>query len=82
MDPELSRDLDAFSTRVLSVANSLLKLVSTAETGAHSARGRGVPKLENQDDVVDSFQSIVVDAMDQLLERAVSPIDRLQGSFC
>ena len=71
MDPELAQDLEAFSTRVLSVTNDLLTLVSTADS-APSASGKGKLKLESHDDVMDSFQSLVVDAMDQLLERAVS----------
>jgi exosome complex exonuclease RRP6 len=72
VDSELSKDLDAFSARVLSVTNSLLNLVSTAESSQSGRRGKGKLTLENRDDVVDSFQSLVVDAMDQLLERAVS----------
>jgi exosome complex exonuclease RRP6 len=64
IDPELSRELEAASARVLSITNNLLTLVS-------STRGKGKLKLECQDDVMDSFQSLVVDAMDQLLEKAV-----------
>ena len=70
MDPELAKDLDAFSTRVLSITNDLLSLVSTVDS-TQSTRGKGELKLESQDDVVDSFQPLVVDTMDQLLERAV-----------
>ena len=70
MDPELAQDLDYFSARVLSVANNLLALVSTADS-TQNTKGKGKLKLESQDDVVDSFQSLVVDTMDQLLERAV-----------
>jgi len=70
MDPKLSQNLDAFCARILSVTNDLLTLVSTADS-TQSTRGKGKLKLECQDDVVDSFQSLVVDAMDQLLERAV-----------
>lgn len=70
MDSELAQNLDAFSARVLSVTNDLLTLVSTADS-TQSTRGKGKLKLESQDDVVDNFQSLVVDAMDLLLERAV-----------
>ena len=70
MDPELAQDLDFFSARVLSVANDLMTLVSTTDS-TQNTKGKGKLKLESQDDVVDSFQSLVVDTMDQLLERAV-----------
>lgn len=71
MDSSFSRDLDAFSSGVLSLTNKLLNMVATADY-SQSARTKGKAKLENQDDVVDSFQSLVVDSMDQLLERTVS----------
>lgn len=71
MDSSFSQDLDAFSSRVLSLANNLLSLVATADT-TQSARAKGKAKLEDQDDVVDNFHSLVVDSMDQLLERTVS----------
>lgn len=71
MDAELSEDLEAFSSRVLSVANNLLRLVSTADTRQHQQE-KGKLSLEGQDDVVDSFKSLVVDVMEPLLERAVS----------
>lgn len=74
MDSNFSKDLDAFSSGVLSLTNKLLALVSTADP-AQSARAKGKAKLENQDDIVDNFHSIVVDSMDQLLERTVSACD-------
>ncbi|KAF7979235.1 hypothetical protein HWV62_43202 [Athelia sp. TMB] len=78
MDPDIAKELDAFSFRVLDVANNLLRLVETAKTGRTNSTGIG-RKLEDQDDVVDSFQSIIVDAMDQLLERADMSIDSHLG---
>ena len=70
MDRELSESLDAFSQRVLNMANRLLALASTVDQGS---KGKGKAKLENQDDVVDNFHSLVVDSVDQLLERTVGP---------
>lgn len=70
MDPDFSKELDAFSARVLSVTNSLLNLAIPSDT-SKNFRGRGKVKLEDEDEVMDSFQSLVVDTMDQLLERAV-----------
>jgi len=68
LDSQLANDLDAFSSRVLSLTNNLLALASV---NGSSGRKRKI-KLSSQDDVVDSFQSLVVDSVDQLLERAVS----------
>lgn len=66
MDPELAQELESFSQRVLNVTNKLLGIVST-----QGRRGKGKAKLENQDDVVDNFHALVVESMDQLLERTV-----------
>jgi exosome complex exonuclease RRP6 len=70
IDPELAEDLDAFSSQVLSLTNNLLALVATADP-SQSSRRQGKAKLQSQDDVVDDFHSLVVDSMDQLLERTV-----------
>jgi exosome complex exonuclease RRP6 len=69
--PDFARDLDECSERVLALTNKLLALAWTSDASV-GARGKGKKRLESQDDVVDNFQSLVVDAMDQLLERAVS----------
>ena len=71
MDASLSKDLDGFSTRLLLLANRLLSLASTVDATA-SSKDKGKAKLESHDDVVDNFHSVVVDSMDQLLERTVS----------
>lgn len=70
MDPDIAKELDAFSSRVLDVANNLLRLLETSREGKSKA-GSG-RTLQDKDDVVDSFQSVVVEAMDRLLERAAS----------
>jgi len=70
MDSEFARGLDAFSDRVLAVTNRLLNLVSPVDQ-TQTSRGKGKAKLENQDDVVDNFHSLIVDSMDQLLEKTV-----------
>ena len=70
LDPDLAGDLDAFSERILSVTNKMLGLIATVDQ-SHSGRSKRKAKLENQDDVVDNFYSLVVDATDLLLERAV-----------
>ncbi|KAJ7123058.1 ribonuclease H-like domain-containing protein [Mycena epipterygia] len=78
IDSELAEDLDAFSSRVLSLTNNLLALVATADP-SQSNRRKGKAKLQTQDDVVDDFHSLVVDSMDQLLERTDICLDEFLG---
>lgn len=78
MDPAFSRDLDNFSSRVLSLTNKILSLVATADT-ISSRKGKG--KLEGEDDVVDNFHSLVVDPMDQLLERTVKALPLCYSAY-
>ncbi|KAF5315383.1 hypothetical protein D9619_007468 [Psilocybe cf. subviscida] len=75
MDQDLASDLDAFSDRVLAMTNRLLNLVSTVDY----IQGKGKAKLESEDDVVDQFHSLVVDSMDQLLERTDTCLDQFLG---
>ncbi|EGN98143.1 hypothetical protein SERLA73DRAFT_91376 [Serpula lacrymans var. lacrymans S7.3] len=78
MNSDLAEDLDSFSSRVLSMANDLLALVETTGS-SNSTRAKGKMKLESQDDVVDNFHSLVVDSMDQLLERTDTCLDEFLG---
>ena len=71
MDHSFAEDLDTFSERVLLVTNRLLNLVATVDQ-SQGMQGKGKGKLASQDDVVDNFHSLVVDSMDQLLEKTVS----------
>jgi hypothetical protein len=71
VDGDYAADLDACAERVLALTNQLLGLASTANA-SRSSRNKGKGRmLEDQDDVVDRFHSVVVDSMDQMLERAV-----------
>ncbi|KAJ6465107.1 ribonuclease H-like domain-containing protein [Mycena vitilis] len=78
IDPDLAEDLDAFSARVLSLTNNILSLVATADP-SQSSRRKGKAKLQSQDDVVDDFHSLIVDSMDQLLERTDICLDQFLG---
>ncbi|KAJ7047939.1 hypothetical protein C8F04DRAFT_1023035 [Mycena alexandri] len=78
IDSELAEDLDAFSSRVLTLTNNLLSLVATADP-SQSSRRKGKAKLETQDDIVDDFHSLMVDSMDQLLERTDICLDEFLG---
>ncbi|KAG6868017.1 hypothetical protein C0993_008359 [Termitomyces sp. T159_Od127] len=79
MDPEFEKDLDKFSSRVLSLVNKVIGLVAAADTS--SSRAKGKTKLENQDDLLDNFHSLVVDSMDQLLERTDICLDEYSGAM-
>ncbi|EPQ54765.1 hypothetical protein GLOTRDRAFT_77494 [Gloeophyllum trabeum ATCC 11539] len=80
IDSEFANDLDICSAKVLSLTNALLNMASYGESSkAGGSRGKGKLKLESQDDVVDSFDSLVVDAMDHLLERADMSLDQYLG---
>ncbi|KAL0578562.1 exosome nuclease subunit [Marasmius crinis-equi] len=74
MDSEFSREIDLFSSRVLSLTNKLLTLAGTAHP-----TGKGKGRLEDEDDIVDNFHSFVVDSMDQLLERTDICLDDFLG---
>ncbi|KAJ3805248.1 hypothetical protein F5876DRAFT_91581 [Lentinula aff. lateritia] len=74
MDAEFSKDLDIFSSRILSVANQVLALMGTADIST-----KGQSKLETEDDVVDNFHSIVVDTMDRLMEKTDMSLDKHLG---
>lgn len=69
IDTGLAHDVDAISSRVLNLTNKLLGFSSSLDT--HAVKGKGKARLEDQDDVVDNFHSLVVDVMDQLFERTV-----------
>ena len=73
LDSKVAAELDAFSGRVLKVTNSLLALAGT-RVGDGKGKRR---KLEHHDDVVDAFDSVVVDAMDVLFENVVSLVPEL-----
>ncbi|OCH91136.1 hypothetical protein OBBRIDRAFT_753802 [Obba rivulosa] len=76
MDRDFAHALDASSARVLSLTNRLIALAQTAQT---NPKGKGKERIESEDDVVDRFHSLVVDAMDQLLERADISLDEFTG---
>lgn len=70
VDSDYARTIDTCSDKALSLTNRLIKLVTDADPT--SSRSKGKRKLEDREDVVDSFHSVVVDVLDQLFERGVS----------
>jgi len=70
IDRDFAEEVEACSTKVLSITNKLLTMATSPTT---NIGGKGKARLiADQDDVVDDFDSVVVDIMDQLLERVVS----------
>lgn len=70
MDSDVAKDLETCSERVISMTNTLLDLASTIEN-TRSAKGKGKARLQDEDDFLDRFGALIVEPMDQLLERAV-----------
>ena len=77
IDRGVATELDACSERLSFIANRLLALASKTDD-PQSLKGKGKAKLEDQDDYVDRFESIIVEAMDQLLEHAVSDVQSVR----
>ena len=79
IDRDFAEEVEACSTKVLSITNKLLTLAASSTT---TLGVKGKTRLfVDQDDVVDDFDSVVVDTMDQLLERVVSDTLRPQLRF-
>ena len=70
IDRDFAEEIEACSTKVLSITNKLLTLAASSTTNI--ASGGKARVIVDQDDVVDDLDSVVVDVMDQLLERVVS----------
>ncbi|KZT11760.1 uncharacterized protein LAESUDRAFT_733747 [Laetiporus sulphureus 93-53] len=77
IDRAFGRELDACSARVLSLTNRLLALAASVH--GSNAKSKGKARLESAEDVLDDFRALVVDPMDQLLERADICLDEVLG---
>jgi exosome complex exonuclease RRP6 len=73
VDSDLAKDLEACSNKVVSITNALLGLASTIGS-SKSAKGKGKACLQDEDDFLDRFGALIVEPMDQLLERAVRSV--------
>lgn len=67
-------ELDSLSTRVLRLTNRLVRLAGSVES---STLGRGT--LDDEEDVLDGFKSLVVDPVDRLFERTDICLDNYLG---
>jgi len=74
LDRHFRKDIEKTSARLLKFAN---RLIAYAETHSPTSFVDGAQKhrkerqLQDEDDIADKYHSIIVDAMDSLLERAV-----------
>lgn len=73
VDSDLAKDLETCSKRVVSMTNALLDLASTIG----GAKGKGKAPLQDEDEFLDRFGALIVEPMDQLLERAVRCMSQL-----
>ncbi|KAF8895357.1 ribonuclease H-like domain-containing protein [Infundibulicybe gibba] len=76
MDSGFSQELDMFSSRVLSLSNNILGLVTVADAGG----SKTLRKLRGLDDIVDHFHPLLVDPVDHLLEQVDICLDEFSGS--
>jgi hypothetical protein len=76
VDSDLAKDLETCSERVVSITNTLLDLASTIGN-SKGAKEKGKARLQDEDDFLDRFQSLVVEPMDRLLERTVRHMSQL-----
>jgi exosome complex exonuclease RRP6 len=67
-------ELDSLSTRVLRLTNRLVRLAGSVES---STLGRGT--LDDEEDVLDGFKSLIVDPVDRLFERTDLCLDDYLG---
>jgi PMC2NT (NUC016) domain len=75
VDSDLAKDLESCSKKVVSMSNVLLDLMSTIGN-SKSAKGKGKARLQDEDDFLDRFGALIVEPMDQLLERAVRSVSQ------
>jgi hypothetical protein len=80
LDRDFGRDMDACSAKIMSLANDLLAFIDSGDASRSGGRKGKERRVEGQDDVVDDFRGIVVDAIDRLLERTVRRYEGVAGA--
>lgn len=77
LDRQFRKDIKKTSARLLKFANRLLAYAETHSTtsATNGAQRNGKEReLQDEEDIADKYHSIIVDAMDSLLERAVCTV--------
>lgn len=73
LDRQFGKDLDACSGRILSLVNKMLDLVQgVGALGSGLGRSKGKARQVREDDLIEGYHSMVVDALDGLYENVVS----------
>jgi hypothetical protein len=75
VDSDLARELETCSKKAVSLTNVLLDVMSTLGS-SKSAKGKGKARLRDEDDFLDRFEALIVEPMDQSLERAVRSVSQ------
>jgi PMC2NT (NUC016) domain len=70
VDSDLASALGTCSNKVVTITNTLLSLASTVGT-SKTSKGKGKARVQDEDDFLDRFRTLIVEPMDQLLENAV-----------
>jgi hypothetical protein len=85
LDRQFRKDIEKTSARLLKFANRLIAYAGThspASAAKVIRRNGEVLELQDEEDIADKYHSIIVDAMDSLLEHAVCAIySCLNGSL-
>lgn len=71
LDREFRKDIEKTSARLLKFANRLIAHAETHSSTDGARRNSKERELQDEDDIADKYHSIIVDAMDSLLEYAV-----------
>ncbi|KAF8652850.1 hypothetical protein AX16_004125 [Volvariella volvacea WC 439] len=80
LSSEYARSSEKVEGRLLELTNRLLSLVESDPGSTSNVRyGKGKEKLQSEEDVVDQFRAVVVDSMDQLLEKTDICLDNVLG---
>lgn len=80
LDRKFARGIDSSGQRVLKLADQLLQLTVDSQPKTKN-RLKPRRKLADEDDVVDSFHSTVVEHVDSLLEDADHNLDEVNGEL-
>ncbi|KAG8929045.1 exosome nuclease subunit [Tulasnella sp. 417] len=79
VDRKLGTDLDACSSRILGLASQLLGFIS-AEQAPSAGKGKGKARqLVDDEDVVERYHELVIDALDRVFENVDSCLDEFSG---
>lgn len=80
LDRQFRKDIEKTSARLLKFANRLITYAETHSPTSAAKLNQRNGELQDEEDIKDKYHSIIVDAMDSLLEHAVCAIYSCQNS--